>query len=753
MKTMNCRVTDLLCVVSVVVAASALKCTSPQESADGDISVVDNKVCGVLYEPDGKPASDARVTMRSNDYLPEINRLGKRRADDGFFVCSTATDHQGQYRFTTADSIPEGTYCIEGRDDDNNCILIQDIIIDSVLLNGDTWLEIDSPLIKTDNTLRPPGAINGTVQPVGDSIYGSVFVYGLDNYAVIDHDGSFVLENMPSGNHQLQIVYTVQNGSMQKSELEVTTRSGDTATIDTLYGVFFSGNGNTGGTIPADNRLYHNGDTVVIPGNSGKLVKAGYTFAGWNTAADGSGVTRVPGETVIIDGAAIVLYVQWAVKRFSLTVASYGKGTATGSDSVVPGAAHPITATADAGYAFEAWTVIHGTATIADSTAAATTVTLENGDAEVAGIFKEAATFQKTFGGTSSEAGHDISQTADGGYIIAAFTESFGAGWNDAYLIKTKANGDTAWTKTFGGTGQDYVSSVRQTSDGGYTVAGSITSSKTDNDVFLIKTTYNGDTLWSKTFGAYDLVYSVQPIIDGGFIIVGVSFSLGGTYLIKTTADGDTMWSKTFSGTYFDSISSVRQTADGGYIIVGESGNGVAGGGEAGILLIKTTALGDTVWTREFDIGTGWDYGNSVQQTDDEGYIITGSTQSLGSFEAGDIYLLKINADGDSIWTTTFGGTQDEVANSVCQTDDGGYIITGFTGSFGAGNSDVYLIKTTGDGDTVWTKTFGGSGNDIGFSVRQTTDGGYCITGQTDSFGAGATDVLLIKTDGNGNVE
>jgi len=218
-------------------------------------------------------------------------------------------------------------------------------------------------------------------------------------------------------------------------------------------------------------------------------------------------------------------------------------------------------------------------------------------------------------------------------------------------------------------------------------------------------------------------------------------------YLIKTDSFGDTRWTRTYGGPSWDGGYSVVLTSDGGYIIAGETWS--FGAGVIDIYLIKTDSLGDTIWTKTYG-GTGWDCGRSVTQTSDGGYIIAGYTESYGV--GGDFYLIKTDENGDTIWTRTYGGTGWDCGRSVAQTSDGGYIIAGYTRSYGAGADDVYLIKTDSLGDTLWTRTYGGTDYEYGYLLAQTSDGGYIVVGNTYSYGAGMTDVYLIKTDSLGNV-
>jgi hypothetical protein len=358
----------------------------------------------------------------------------------------------------------------------------------------------------------------------------------------------------------------------------------------------------------------------------------------------------------------------------------------------------------------------------------------------------------RTYGGTDYDCGRSVQQTADGGYIVVGATGSFGAGDYDVYLIKTTPSGYTLWTRTYGGTDNDFGYSVQQTSDGGYIFAG-LAAGKVSR-VNLIKTDASGDTLWTRTCGGADgrEGSSIQQTSDGGYIVTDGTGLLGqgswDVYLVKTNASGDTLWTRIYGGMEHDLGRSVQQTADSGYVVAGYTWS--FGAGSSDVYLMKTDASGDTLWARTYG-GTGGDVGYSVQQTSDGGYIVAGVTASFGAGQY-DVYLIKTDASGDTLWTRTYGGPDGDGGYSVQQISDGGYIIAGITESFGAGLCDVYLIKTDANGDTLWTRTYGGTSDDFGYSVRQSADGGYVIAGYTASFGAGSYDVYLIKTDSLGSV-
>ena len=304
----------------------------------------------------------------------------------------------------------------------------------------------------------------------------------------------------------------------------------------------------------------------------------------------------------------------------------------------------------------------------------------------------------KTFGGSNRDAGEAVILSTDGGYVIVGWTESYGAGSWDVYLIKTDTSGKETWSKTFGGTYQEEGRSVQQTSDGGYIIAGTKDSSPS-SDVLLVKTDASGNQVWAQTLGTADTDhgYSVQQTSDGGYIITGEAYSFGTKY---------------------------------------------------DVLLIKTDALGTQTWTKTFG-GSGTDLAQSVQPTSDGGYIIAGSTDSYGA-GGGDAYLVKTDADGNQVWAKTFGGAGGDGASSVRQTSDGGYIVAGATDSYGQGNGDLWLVKTDASGNETWSSAAGGADTDWGSSVQPAAGGGYVVCGTTMSYGAGGSDVWLVWTDEEG---
>jgi len=356
-----------------------------------------------------------------------------------------------------------------------------------------------------------------------------------------------------------------------------------------------------------------------------------------------------------------------------------------------------------------------------------------------------------TFGGENADVARSVQQTSDGGYISAGFTESSGAGLSDFWLVKTNASGGMLWNRTYGGGGADEAYSVRQTSDGGYVIAGFTRSFGLDNsDFWLVKTEVDGAVRWSKRYGGVydDCAFCVQQTSDMGYVVTGSTDSSGAGgsdfWLVKADSNGNMQWNKTFGGSNSDRAFSVAQTADGGYIIAGETDS--SGAGSFDFWLIKTNSLGTAQWNKTYG-GNTYDTARSVLQTIDSEYTIAGWTNSLGAGGT-DFWLIKTDGIGNQLWSQTYGGTFDEEAYSVQQTGDGGYIVAGSTKSYGlyTGVWNFWLVKTDAQGSMQWNQVNGGSNDDRAYSVQQTGDGGYIVAGSTESYGVGLADFWLTKT-------
>lgn len=315
-------------------------------------------------------------------------------------------------------------------------------------------------------------------------------------------------------------------------------------------------------------------------------------------------------------------------------------------------------------------------------------------------------TFERIIGSPQNDGGSAVTMTSDGGYIITGQTiPSANVDFPDAYAVKTDQYGKVLWAKNYGGQNSEQASDVIQTADGGYLFAGSTDS-----------------------FGA--------GVLDG--------------YLIKTDSQGVLQWSNTYGGNQDDVFHAVIATADGGFLAVGSSIK--PGTQDRDAFMVKVDNLGNEQWNKRFG-GSGGENAFAVLQTGDHGFIFAGSTTSFGAGNF-DVYLVKTDSVGVEQWSKTYGGPDLEEAAAMDATSDGGYILAGFTSGTGAGGRDMYLIKTDGNGNLVWSNTFGFTHNDGASAVKQTPDGGYIIAGSTVTTVTQQkqfTDGYVVKADANGN--
>ena len=359
-----------------------------------------------------------------------------------------------------------------------------------------------------------------------------------------------------------------------------------------------------------------------------------------------------------------------------------------------------------------------------------------------------AQSWQRTYGGSRSDLAYSVAQTQDAGFIVTGYTTSRGAGKKDVYLLKVNALGDTEWSRAFGGANDDIGWAVAQTSDGGYIVCGETYSfGAGQNDVYLIKTNATGDTQWTRTYGysLFDAGYSVRQTLDNGFIVVGYTYNnMYDIYLVKTNSSGDTLWTATFGDVNNDMGYCVRQTPDQAYIVAGYHSPDPS---HSDIYLVRVDAGGHQVWAKSY-LAAVHSAGYAVEQTSG-GYIVAGFS---GALTAEDMQLVKTDTGGENPQDYSFGGLGTELAYDGRLLPDGGCIIVGMTNSFGSGGADLYLVRTNDLQDSLWTRTYGGPHDDQGTSVSPCSEGGFIVAGWTKSFGVESTDVLLIKTDNLGQV-
>jgi len=440
-------------------------------------------------------------------------------------------------------------------------------------------------------------------------------------------------------------------------------------------------------------------------------------------------------------------------------VTSGGSGL-EGTTMTLTGAGSASTIT-DSNGAFQLTGLNSGSYTITPSKAGYTfnpinsAVTVSNANIAGQDFVATLMTWAKAYGGGNKDVAHSIQQTSDGGFIVAGETSSFGAGNSDVWVLKLNGDGNTDWQKVYGGIYDDIAHSIQQTSDDGYILAGETSSfgvGINDTDIWILKLDKDGIMQWGNRYGGGGnwRAYSIQQTSDRGYIVAGETnyFESNSDALVfKLKENGEIDWLRTYGASNADVANSVQKTEDGGFIVAGETRSFGAGGADIWVLKLKDN--GDVAWQETFG-GNKDDTAYSAQQTSDGKYfIIAGGATPAGSI-FNDVFLLKLDTNGTVVWDFTYGGSNNDVAFSVQQTSDGGFVIAGKT-SPDPINSDMWVLKLDSDGGVVWQQTYGGQGSHSANFVRQNLDGGYIVAGET-SLGAGDADVWVLKLDGNGNI-
>jgi hypothetical protein len=352
--------------------------------------------------------------------------------------------------------------------------------------------------------------------------------------------------------------------------------------------------------------------------------------------------------------------------------------------------------------------------------------------------------WSKTFGGSDLDSANSITKCDDGGFALAGYTNSFDS--SAVWLIRTDADGNHVWNQTYNLQSYESAESVVLCDNGGFAITGTRGTYQVGYNTFLIRTDTDGNQLWNQTYNIAAKSWSRKVIqcSDGGFAVVGTAESLAEDcyiYLLRTDTNGNQLWGHTFGSSGHDSFGkSCVECSDGGFAIIGYTNTHGAGGHDG--WLIRTNRTGHIQWSHTYG-GSDDDYCMGIVQCAGGGYSIAGVTGSY-DVRAGDIWLIRTDITGNLLWNRTYGGTHMEhtMKDSLIECSEGGFAITGY---YYEGQSDVLLIRTDQNGNQLWNLTYGGLNKDEGCGIVEGEDGSLFIGGYTESFGAGNFDALLLK--------
>ncbi len=404
-------------------------------------------------------------------------------------------------------------------------------------------------------------------------------------------------------------------------------------------------------------------------------------------------------------------------------------------------------------------------------------------------LFGQDILWEKSLGGRHADYLMDAQATPDHGYILAGSSLSKNSGNKmddnvgdlDYWIWKMNEDGDLEWQKSFGGTGTDFLQSIKLTREGGFILAGTSNSGKGfdkkddckgQEDFWIIKLNPGGGQQWQKTIGgsSQEKLQSVYQTKDGGYILGGSSSSgISGDktqnsygsldyWVVKLDADGNTEWQQTIGGIFLDELRSIEQTTDGGYILGGYSNSPKTGNksddniGVGDYWVLKLDKKGNIDWQKTIG-GSKDDELFVIHQTYDKGYLLGGSSSSDSSFEkkvtnsiGTDFWLVKLKEDGEMSWQETYNIGKEDILTSVIENDDHTLLLGGFAKTeveMGKNDdseiNDFVAIKIKENGEEIWRKSVGSDGEDILKKVIETRDGGYLLAGTSDATKKGGT--------------
>lgn len=357
--------------------------------------------------------------------------------------------------------------------------------------------------------------------------------------------------------------------------------------------------------------------------------------------------------------------------------------------------------------------------------------------------------WQKAYGGSSRDKAYGVVGLKDGGAFVVGGSKSYGKGREDMLVVRFDKSGKTIHRSSYGGKQQDVANSVTATSDGFYMAAGfsKSFSKNNDKDVYLVKFDIDGKRLWQKSYGGDedDEATSIVATNGGGALITGYTESYGkgykDVYIIYVDKDGKEIWSKAIGGSDDDFANAITLSSDGGFYVAGATRSFGEGGFD--FYLLKFDGDGKFIFKKVYGEREE-DIIYAITATRDGGCVVAGSTKSFGS-KQNDIDVIRYSKDGAMKWHKIYGFKSKEWVNSITRTDEGGFLLAGTTKSFGFGAQDFYMIELDSKGSSLWANVYGGDVKDIAHGVARMSDGSYMVVGETESFGNGDYDFMIMK--------
>lgn len=356
----------------------------------------------------------------------------------------------------------------------------------------------------------------------------------------------------------------------------------------------------------------------------------------------------------------------------------------------------------------------------------------------------------RTFGGGDHDGGRSVVEVSTGGYACVGFTESSGAGSSDVWLVRTADDGSPLWTQTYGDIEYDSGFSIQEVAAGGFIILGETSNyGLGGRDWFLIRVSSDGTFLWGHAYGRFydDEVGSIIEVSGGDLALVGSIRAFGShfddadVWIMRTDYLGYEIWNYTHGGKFHDRGEDVIEVNAGGFAFVGTTYS--YGAGDADVYLLRTEANGNLLWSRTYG-SSGYETGQAVIEVSTGGFAIVGDVSPYG-VNTRNMLLIRTDAFGNHLWNQTYGGSNYDGGYSLIEVSTGGFALVGNCQSYGAGARDLWIVRTDIDGTVLWNQTFGGVNADQGLSIIQVSSSDFVVLGTTSSYGGGANDLWLLQ--------